>query len=102
MKKSDIIEAIAALDLDITDNPSLENLVKQLKSQEVDIFIWNDISAPMPCNGKYLISNGKETNTMLAVEINSNKEHVNHELYWVNKQCRIPYIKWAKMPEYKV
>lgn len=77
----------------------VKDLIKDLESPNMDIIVWNDISVPMPENGKYLISNGEETNTMHAVQINGD---VNHELHWVNKQCRKKYIKWAKMPEYKI
>lgn len=77
---------------------NVEDFIKCLESSNTDIIVWNDIAVPMLENGKYLISNGEETNTMTAVQINS---EVNHELHWVNKQCRKKYIKWAKMPEYK-
>lgn len=76
----------------------VKSLIKQLKSPEVDIIVWNDISVPITENGAYLFSDGKTTTFVSQFII---KREPNEMIHWLNKHRDTPIIKWAKAPEYK-
>ncbi len=84
----------------ITETNKIKDIIKKLRSPNIDIIVWNDVNVPITENGRYLVWDKFGCVSITVLDANSKE---NSTIDWINK-FRLndnKITKWAKMPEYK-